>query len=334
MPNEVRGIPARRQTFAVPSCRLPASATTGVDRPRRQTRSAVTSETTRAAPANSRGQEESEPLSAWAVAGVASTFWSALLLAVVPWAGAVADSASAGVRTRVGAGCSGSTDLSADTSFQLTMVPSEYVWTALKTSFPEAGKVPRLRSKSWNWPGRIPPPVARQVTWADDAVELLAVHLYRLGERAGLGRDGPTGRGGRLHLADRPVLGQQHLHRGGARSVGLVGDVERDHGVIPAGDAGGLHLDVRLRDPGQGEARGDPGADDHPEATAGLARMRGDVVLENMMESRFVEGSEWSAKDEEKVAAHTPGRDIAMGPGAQSGREGSGSGAHTRRAAL
>ena len=92
---------------------------------RDQTSSAVRSETTSAAPANSRGRTESEPLSAWAGAGVASTLWSALLLVVVLGADAVADSASAGVRMRVGAGCSGSTDSSADTSFQLTTVPSE-----------------------------------------------------------------------------------------------------------------------------------------------------------------------------------------------------------------
>ncbi len=34
----------------------------------------------------------------------------------------------------------------------------------LNTSLPDSGSCPRLRSKSWNWPGLIPPPVAVQVT--------------------------------------------------------------------------------------------------------------------------------------------------------------------------
>src|SRR3954447_25835439 len=113
----------RRQTLLFSGVRRAGASAAATGRPRRQTSSAVSSEITRAAPDNAIGNAEFDPLSV--VAAVAAVWLS--LPAALPAAEVedCSEAAAAGLMVSVGAGCSGSTDGSAETSFQLTLAPSE-----------------------------------------------------------------------------------------------------------------------------------------------------------------------------------------------------------------
>src|SRR3954468_5943530 len=134
-----RATPARRRkvievviadTQALVSSRsrlLVPPVATGTGRPRRQTSRAVSSETTSATPAISVADVDPEPLSSAGVAavGVVAASVGDAVPDPVSDPGALPDSDPGAVRVSVGAGCSASTDLSAETSFQFTTVPSE-----------------------------------------------------------------------------------------------------------------------------------------------------------------------------------------------------------------